>query len=203
MSHIISVSPTSELPVGVFASAHYSFRIPTDIAAGSYTLEAQLIDGGEMVGQPYRSSIKIAARERNYEPPPTQHAINATFGQEINLLGYDLGQDGRTLQLVLHWKALGQIARDYKYFVHVWHDGQVVAQVDSVPGNYQYYTSWWAANEAFSETISVDLTALDAGTYMLTTGFYDPTTGQRLPVTLADGTQSANTWVTLQSVVLK
>jgi hypothetical protein len=179
-------------------------RLPTAVSAGGYTLELQLVDdNGKTAGEPYRSAIEIAARDRNFEPPPTPHAVNATFGQEIKLLGYDLEQSGRTLQLVLNWQALGQIARDYKYFVHVWRDGQVVAQVDSAPGNYQYYTSWWAPNEVFSETIALDLASLDAGTYTLTTGFYDPATGERLPVTLANGALSADGWVSLSEIILR
>ncbi len=201
---IVEGKATAELRAGVFAKAQYSLRLPTDVSAGGYTLELQLVDeDGKTLGEPYRSAIEIAARNRNFEPPPMPHAVNATFGQEIELLGYDLEQSSRTLRLVLNWQALGQIARDYKYFVHVWRGGQVVAQVDSVPGNYQYYTSWWAPNEVVSETIALDLASLEAGTYTLTTGFYDPATGERLPVTLSDGTRSGDEWVTLQNVPLR
>ncbi len=204
ITDIVEGKTTAELRAGVFANAQYRLRLPTDVSAGGYTLELQLVDeDGKTIGEPYRSAIEITARDRDFEPPLMPHAVNATFGQEIKLLGYDLEQSGRTLQLVLNWQALGQIARDYKYFVHVWRDGQVVAQVDSAPGHYQYYTSWWAPNEVFSETIALDLASLEAGTYALTTGFYDPATGERLPVTLSDGTQSGDEWVRLQNVPLR
>ena len=53
-----------------------------------------------------------------------------------------------------------------------------------------------------SETVTLDLASLEAGTYTLTTGFYDPATGERLPVTLADGALSADGWVSLSEITL-
>lgn len=203
---LIAGVPASTVPAGTFASQHYSLRIPADLQPGAYTLELMPVD---LQGQSmwkfqfvYPAPIDVVARARRFEAPPMGHAAGLTFGETLRLIGYDLIQDGSAVQLVLHWQAIGQIAQDYKYFVHVWRGGEVVAQVDSMPGAYQYLTSWWAPNEVFSETVMLDLGALEGGTYTLTTGFYDPTTGERLPVTLADGSQPADSWATLEEISL-
>lgn len=194
----------SQLPAGAFATEHYSLRIPTDIPAGAYSLELQWANSeGDAVGTAHLTDIEILARDRRFDTPEMAHVVEANHGDVIRLLGFDSQLDEKTLRLTLHWRAIGPTMRDYKYFVHVWRDGKVVAQVDSMPATYQYLTSWWAPNEVVSETLTVDLSALDAGPYTLTTGFYDPATGERLPVTLTDGTQLTDHWVTLQTIVLR
>jgi hypothetical protein len=186
-------------PAGAFTTQHYILRIPTDIPPGQHAMDVQPLDAaGRPLGSPYTFSIEIGGRDRQFTAPPIEHSVQAVFGGTITLLGYDESVRGRTLQLTLHWKARGQVTGDYKYFVHVWRSGKVVAQKDSVPGDYSYYTSWWAPNEVYSQAVTLDLGALVSGPYTLTTGFYEPVTGQRLSVRLADGSQPENQWVTLQ-----
>ncbi len=188
---------------GVFTSQHYLFRIPTDIPPGSYQLDLSPLDAqGTPLDTAYQSKVEVTARERHFEAPVMAHTVGATYADALKLLGYDAALQGRALQLVLHWQALGQITQDYKYFVHVWKDNSVVAQVDSVPGDYGYYTSWWAPNEVYNQNVQLDLSSLSSGRYTLTSGFYNPDTGQRLAVHLADGSQPANQWVTLQEIEL-
>ena len=132
-----------------------------------------------------------------------QATMRATFGSELQLLGRDVLLDGRQLQLRLHWQAQQAMLLDYKFFVHVRRGPEVVAQIDSMPANYAYPTSWWARGEVVSEDVRLDLGALPAGAYTIATGFYDPASGERLAVTLADGQPSANGWVELGSFALK
>jgi hypothetical protein len=87
---------------------------------------------------------------------------------------------------------------DYKYYVHLWSEGQVVAQVDAMPRGNQYPTSWWAVGEVVRE--SVQLTLPGSGEYVLTTGFYDPVGGERLPVVSVDGQADSREWVDMQRV---
>lgn len=200
---LVAGLPPGSIPTGVFASQQYVLRIPTDIPAGEYTLEVQPTDGGRARGEPYRRAITVTARARRFEMPAVEHTIGAAFADKIKLLGYDLRQDGALLHITLHWRALAAMERDYKYFVHVWRDGQIVAQVDAMPGAYQYPTSWWAAGEVVSEAVTLDLSSLEPGVYRLSMGFYEPDDGERLPVTLADGSRAVNDWVELQTVELK
>jgi len=51
--------------------------------------------------------------------------------------------------------------------------------------------------------VRLDLGALPAGAYTIATGFYDPASGERLAVRLADGQPSANGWVELGLITLQ
>ena len=194
----------STFPVGAFVNAQYRLRIPTDLAPTRYTLELNLSDSNnqDQWTQPFRQPIEIQPRPRQFQAPAITRVVNATYGNQIKLLGYDLNQSDKQVHLILYWQPRTTIQPDYKYFVHVWQNGQVLAQIDSAPAQYQYLTSWWAAGEIISEPVTLDLSALASGDYTLTTGFYDPTTGDRLSVTLADGTQPTDEWVTIQTIHL-
>ena len=99
--------------------------------------------------------------------------------------------------------ALGQISVDYKYFVHVWSDSEVVAQLDAMPDSYRYPTSWWAPDEVFSDTVELDLTDAGPDEITVTLGLYNAETGQRLPIITANGSASSKDWVTLLPVGAK
>ncbi|MBI5053355.1 MAG: hypothetical protein HZB52_08820, partial [Chloroflexi bacterium] len=169
------------IPPNVFLSGNYQLRIPTDIAAGIYTIEVSLADSrGEKVGESYKANAEVAARPRKFQAAQMQKTVNASFIDQIRLLGYDLKLDGKKLNLTLHWQAIGQIEKSYKFFVHVLREGEVKAQLDALPDQGRYLTSWWARGEVYSETITLDLVSLDAGTYVLNTGWYDALSQQRL-----------------------
>ena len=198
--------PANEWPAGAFMPGSQSLRIPTDIQPGSYTLSLQLLDArAQPLAAEYRhpQPVVITARPRSFALPAMQAALRATFGSALQLLGSDVLLDGRQLQLRLHWQAQLAMLQDYKFFVHVRRDAQVVAQIDSMPANYAYPTSWWALGEVVSEDVRLDLGALPAGAYTIATGFYDPASGERLAVTLADGQPAADGWVELGSITLQ
>lgn len=198
--------PTHEWPVGAFMPGSQMLRIPTDIQPGSYRLSLQLLDArAQPLGGEYRQAqpVVITARTRSFVPPTMQAAMQATFGSALQLLGSDVLLDGRQLQLRLHWQVQQAMLQDYKFFVHVRSGTQVVAQIDSMPANYGYPTSWWAPAEVVSEDVRLDLGALPAGAYTIATGFYDPASGERLAVTLAGGQPAADGWVELGLITLK
>jgi hypothetical protein len=143
------------------------------------------------------TAVEITSRDRVFSAPPLGHAVRATFGGEIEVLGYELVQKEAHLELTLFWRAHGYIRRDYKYFVHLWQGERVVAQVDSMPADWQYPTSWWAPGEVVSERVLFDVGGFDSDDVGITTGFYDSATGERLGVALADGTVVDAGWVTL------
>ncbi|MDA0699353.1 MAG: hypothetical protein O3B16_05875, partial [Chloroflexi bacterium] len=198
--------PANTWPVGAFMPGSQLLRIPTDIQPGSYTLSLQLLDArAQPLAGEYRHAqpVVITARARSFAPPAMQAAMRATFGSTLQLLGSDVLLDGRQLQLRLHWQAQQAMLQDYKFFVHVRRDTQVVAQIDSMPANYAYPTSWWAAGEVVSEDVRLDLGALPAGAYTIATGFYDPVSSERLTVTPADGQTAADGWVELGTITLQ
>ena len=109
-----------------------------------------------------------------------------------------MDSDTDSLNLVLVWRAVGKITKDYKYFVHISEQEQVVAQVDSMPQKWTYPTSWWAPGEVIVDELTFDISNIQTDDYEITLGFYDPTDGERLRVYLSDGKSYEQDWVTLQ-----
>ena len=178
-----------EWAVGSFVSEQYVLRVPTDLRAGAYVVAAQLArDAGAVPAVEWADEVDIVARNRKILRPVMAHELQKVFGDEIELAGYDLQLAGRKLRVTLHWQALRQLERSYKYFVHVLRNGELAAQWDAIPQDAEYPTLWWAQHEFVSQAVQLNLAALAGGEYTVSTGFYDVTTGQRLavPVTLQE-----------------
>ena len=141
--------------------------------------------------------MEVTARDRAFSAPPLLHDVRATFGGKIEILGYELDHKKASIELILYWRALGYIPRDYKYFVHLWQGDTVMAQVDSMPADWEYPTSWWAPGEVVSQHVLFDVGDLESGDFGLTTGFYDPADGERLSVVLQGEATGDVSWVTL------
>lgn len=126
----------------------------------------------------------------------------ATFGDvlvlrsaEISLTGGDgssgvPARPGDQLLTDLAWETLGAPAADYVASLQlISPDGRLAAGADVPPGNGFRPTSAWQAGERSTDrralTISEDVSAGHYGLWLIV---YDPTTGQRLPVQLANGT---------------
>jgi hypothetical protein len=172
------------LPGNLMVTEKHILRIPTDLTPGKYRIEFYVIDTAERSSELYFTDyIDVMLRPRKFELPPMRHILEANFADQINLAGYSIEQTDRALTLVLHWQALRQILDDYKYFVHVWSENEIVAQADAMPDAYRYPTSWWAPNEVFSDTVTLDLDNIDPAHTTVAVGLYNPANGQRLPIT--------------------
>jgi hypothetical protein len=90
----------------------------------------------------------------------------------------------RTLSITLYWRALSEMDVSYTTFVHLLDEsGQVLSQVDHVPGDGAFPTTGWLPREVIADEFLVPLP--DGETTAATQfelGIYDPATGQRLPV---------------------
>jgi hypothetical protein len=123
----------------------------------------------------------------------TPTAVNANFDNQVRLAGFSapvnqLGP-GKANDVTLQWLALGQPATDYKVFVHLIDaTGKLWAQHDGEPGFYFTPTTRWQPGEVVTDHhILAWQGDPPPGRYQLRAGLYDPATGSRLPVTLADG----------------
>ena len=146
----------------------------------------------------YKKSFEIIERERIYDFSDPSKVVGAIFSDKIELIGYELDNDQNSLNLTLIWRAAGTITKDYKYFVHISEQEQVVAQVDSMPQKWAYPTSWWATGEFVVDELTFDISNIQTDDYVITLGFYDPVDGKRLRVDLPNGKQSKEDRVTLQ-----
>jgi hypothetical protein len=189
-------SPPTTWPAGAWIAGRSALPIPPTTPPGDYVLSLTLHDpvsgaspGTHVLGRP----VRIEGRERTWQLPPMQREMGAIFGDPpggmIELAGYDLEQEGDTLQLTLHWRALAVPDRHYVFFVHLADPatGSPVAQVDAMPREFTYPTGMWAPGEVISDVVRLSLKGVPAGQYELAIGWYDPETGVRLPAMGEDG----------------
>jgi hypothetical protein len=127
---------------------------------------------------------------RRMRQPISHYRLEARFGEQVRLVGYNVPQivptdNGEVIRLDLVWQGLGESRGDYVRFVHlVGPDGLLWGQHDSSPDDGAYPTSLWAAGEFVPEAVSAPVKAgRPPGVYTLHVGLYDPASGQRLPTT--------------------
>lgn len=179
--------PTQQWVAGEIVRAIYPISL-RGLAPGEYTVRLRA-DAFPQAPALSLGRIRVAGEERLFSLPPIAHAVTATLAQEIELLGYDLGdapvRPGQELTLKLYWRAVVAPAGDYKVFVHlVAPDGGMAAQSDAVPAGWMRPTLGWESGEIVVDTHPLALAIQAAeGTYALYVGMYDAVTLQRLPIT--------------------
>lgn len=116
--------------------------------------------------------------------PPIPDA--PTFaGDVLQLTDHTLTLTRTALTLDLTWRVLTPPSGDYRFFAHIIadRDQPPIAQSDTYLGG-QPVGNWQIGEK--HDTIVVDLQAIAQGTYEVAIGFYNPRTGERLPLTSAD-----------------
>jgi hypothetical protein len=181
------VGPDYGLGLGVMLGENWGDagrRLP--IRVNSSDLVVRLFDGDTWVRLMGVADGEPVEEYRVMTAPSPQHPLDADFGQ-IRLLGYDLDCDlkAASCNLQLYWQAQGRLDTSYTAFVQLLDPaGRVQAQVDAVPGDGGYPTTWWLPGEIVADSFILELPAgasADAD-YRLITGWYDAETGVRLPV---------------------
>lgn len=125
-------------------------------------------------------AVKVPPRENIAYNPRTR--LNASFGDQIDLTGYDSAIDQTTLRLALYWRARTAIDADYSVFVHVLDaNGKIVAQADQPPQAGNYPTSFWDRGEQVRDDYALTLPAnARVADYRIALGLYRADTGERL-----------------------
>jgi len=152
-------------------------------------LNANTFKAGEQWFGQVRLAVYAAARPAL--APTTR--TNASFGENIQLLGYALSATsaapGDILQITFFWSAAQKLEKRYKVFVHLYADVNAppVAQTDSEPGGGLALTTTWAPGQTVPDNHGLFLPSdLPAGQYQLLVGLYNMDTGERLPVAVGD-----------------
>jgi 4-amino-4-deoxy-L-arabinose transferase-like glycosyltransferase len=193
-----SLFPTSQWPVGVEVWDGREIAVPADAPAGRYRLEVGWYDPSTLErlpvldeeGRPQGSALvldylKIAGGGESLSP---QHALTATFGDSISLLGYDLdptaAKPGGLFHLRLYWRAREPVSKDYTVFVHLLDEGdQLWGQHDGQPEGGFYPTSSWDEGEVIVDEHEIALKPdTPPGEYHVVIGLYQFATGERLAV---------------------
>jgi hypothetical protein len=140
---------------------------------------------GQALPTPIVGRLKISGP--NPIPPRAQNVTQFSFGKQIDLIGYDLQAKvpSSGLDLTLYWKRAAPIESDYTVFVHVLDsNGKVVDQKDIQPAQGDNPTSLWDDGEIVPDEYKF---SLPSGVYRVEIGLYREQTGERLPVTDAQG----------------
>lgn len=111
---------------------------------------------------PADTTRNIAANQSSY-----------TFADKIELAGWDINADNKTLTVTLIWQANQKMAIDYTAFVQLLGtDNQPLAQLDRQPAGHP--TSSWHPDEMIIDYYTMELPDdLAPDTYTLITGFYE------------------------------
>ncbi len=190
--------PTSSWTRGELVRDVWSFIVPvalpadpkTPVPAGTYTLHLDLIgeDGALLAASVGIGALRVTVPERTFTAPPIPHPVGLRLGEWATLLGHGplpaTLRPGETFTLTLYWRADGLIPRSYTVFVHlVGPDGRIYAQQDAVPAGWTRPTTGWFPGEILRDDYSLTVgPSAPPGTYALRVGWYDPATGQRVPV---------------------
>ena len=198
--------PTSTWSPGFYVSDRHVLGISAETPPGLYVLRAGLYrrDSGERLavldgeGNVVSDSLELAkVRVRRAGPVDLSDATMVgrfTFGDQIRLLGYRLGESSATpgsyFRLLLYWEALTEMRESYTVFVHLVDDsGQTWAQADGLPINGMYPTWAWLQGEIVEDEHLIPLeTTVPPGRYSLVIGIYELDTLRRLGVTSPEGT---------------
>jgi hypothetical protein len=162
-------------------------------------------DRMELVG--YTSGVLVFRSASAVEPAVSRES-GALFGEGLLLERYDLGSaanrpatgeqgdlvaaPGEELPLTLYWQATRPLTGTLHVFVHVvGEDGQRYAPADGPPVaglEGALPVDHWPVGETLPDRRTLPLPAsLAPGLYRLEVGLYDPSTGDRLPITAAEG----------------
>ncbi|MGH2461837.1 MAG: ArnT family glycosyltransferase, partial [Chloroflexota bacterium] len=118
---------------------------------------------------------------------PVPHPLDATFGNQIALRGFDVSplapKPGDVLTVTLYWTARRKPDVNYSVFVHLERsDGKIVGQSDSYPMAGRYPTSTWTPGYTVRDVHRIVIPATaPSEPVQVTVGLYRLDTLQRLP----------------------
>lgn len=147
------------------------------------------------------ATLSVSKQERIFQSPSPQYPMRADLGDKVEFLGYDLDkiqvERGEKITLTLYWRALTEMEVNYHIFVHLLsEEGEILAQKDSPPAEGSRPTAGWVKGEVIRDDYQIALAEVPAGEYLLTTGIYNPVSGETLPV-LIEGERARGDRITL------
>ncbi len=187
--------PTGEWPANAIVRDAYALQIDPWLEDGVHKVTATLVreGNGETAGDSVEiGEVVMSAPERRFNAPAMSRTVDATFSAPsgaseqpvLRLLGYDLEVREDTAQITLHWRALRRMSVLYKFFIHLYEQesGKLASQVDWMPRDWAYPTTWWEVGEIVSDEVDLSLKDIAPGSYRLGVGVYHPDTGERLNI---------------------
>jgi len=178
--------------------------------SGSYHVEVILLrlQNGQKISPLDGSEVLIGPLEVPFDSKLTrefldiQHRMDALLAQSVLLIGYNVAggtNRGEMLSFTAFWECLSPMQESFKVFIHVVdREGNLLAQKDNEPVTGFYPTSKWHVGQIIRYQYDI-LFPDDSGVTAagLRVGMYLPTTGKRLPVTLSNGEQPADSAIAI------
>jgi hypothetical protein len=191
---------TTQWVQGEILRDRLDLRIPATVPIGSYLLRVGVVPAGptKATAEVTLGEVKIEGRAHRFDVPQIGQPLQANFGDKIELLGYDMdggsGRQGQPLRVAFYWRALSEMSTSYKVFTHLLGaEARIWGQKDDFPGGSTLLTTSWVKGEVVIDPYEIPLDPnIPPGSYRLEVGFYDPASGQRLPVVNAEGQPSAD-----------
>jgi len=193
-----ATSATSRWEPGDLFYDRYALPVDPSQRPIGYYLDVAVIDpvtgeGLELLDAPQAGTrqipigrVKLAAPQRL---ATNLRGDGDVFAESIEFIGARLPSQvakGATLDYTLYFRSLKAVATDYQVFVHLLDaQGKMVAGNDGPPRQGLYPTSFWSPREIITDERHW---ALDVppGEYQIEIGFYQFSTGERLPLTGQD-----------------
>lgn len=150
---------------------------------------AQLLPLKTFANPPYKRADEVIV----YRTIPIQTPLDATFGDQVKLIGMDFEASDETLRIRLYWQPLRPPQNNYSIYLHLTplDSRQILAQQDGAPKARRPTATWDDTGEILvSDWFALSLP--EACDVRLTAGLYDPITGVRL--TLPDGSDFIELW---------
>jgi hypothetical protein len=179
--------PTSRWQANEIISGDYTIALSPYLPGGHYAITVSLIDpAGATTGESDPiGRLALTAQARSFTSPEPSNRVDINWDTTITLLGYDLDHTNpETLAITLYWRAERRMDESYTTFLHLIDpvSGQIVSQADVIPRGWSYPTNWWEAGEVIQDTVQLSLSDVPPGEYMLSIGWYQLETGERLPI---------------------
>jgi mannosyltransferase len=212
------IDASERRPAGGLLRQQIDLAIPPEAPAGRYEFYAfnalgdvahfGQVDVHQQWGSPL-TAADVAMTQR----------VDAQFGHpsdtpRLHLLGYDLASDaarpGDTLRLTLYWQTDTAVAERYKVFTQLLGDtfnaetGNFLwGQQDNEPVNNARPTTTWRAGELIIDEYAIPVAPhAPPGHYQLLIGWYNPLTGERVPL-LNEEETAVSDHLILQNVTLE
>jgi hypothetical protein len=158
-------------------------------------------DGHRMGDRAILDWVRVGASEPPKMPAAARLDPPSVFGEAIALQGAQTTPEEHGLRVMLWWKALAPPEEDYTVFVHVVDEEErLIGTGDGPPLEGGFPTRLWRPGDSVADEHLIPLPAdLPPGVYTIRVGWYDPTTGVRLPAMrqekrLSQDAAIAGTW---------
>lgn len=199
ISESFVMTTTADMPVGAY-KVNVAMR-------GEESLERWPMYEGQDANALDQVTVGYVAVPSREPLPITTRPVSATLGHKITLHSYDLQGEtrpGNVLDVVLHWEG-AYPEENYQVFVHLLDEaGTLASSHDGPPVAGRYPSRGWRPGDIVPDPHPLTLdSTLPPGTYRLKAGLYHPQTLERLPVTLADGSQPEDAAVVLGTVTIE